>query len=149
MAEINPNAEHRARQEIAELERLLEQKKGSLAESGGGKPEREIFGEAFRETYGEVLGRGSPAAPPQPAAGRVGPPPPVPLDEVKRQAEAIKSKAAEEQLEHLIAIAFSKGVSAAAEVARHAAPWLMDELHDRLADRYYQRLVDAKRLKQL
>ena len=130
-------------QEIAELERLLEEKRQALAAEGKILEEREAFGETFRERYGEAL---APAPPLSPSAA---PPPAPPADELARHAEALGAKERQEQLEHLIALAFSKGIRAAADVARHATPWLMDELHDTLADRYYRQLIESRQLKAL
>lgn len=141
MAELR--LERTPTEEIAELERLLAEKRQALAAEGKAIGEREAFGETFRERYGEAL---APAPPPSPSAA----PPPAPLaEEISRHAEALGAKGRQEQLEHLIALAFSKGVRYAADVARHAAPWLMDELHDTLADRYYRQLVESRQLKAL
>lgn len=49
----------------------------------------------------------------------------------------------------LVEIAFTKGIRAAADVARHATPWLLDQLHDALQDHYYEKLVRAGKLKAL
>ncbi len=127
-------------QEIAELERLLQEKKQALAQEGEAVPEHEIFRETFRERYGEAL---SPMAP------AMQPPPVLPQDELTRHTEELKVKEREAQLEALLGVAFTKGVPAAAEVARHATPWLLDELHDRLQDRYYEHLIQMGKLKPL
>lgn len=123
------------REEIAALERLLATKRQSLAAEGTKQEERETFREAFRETYREAF-TPSPASTPAPA------PPP----HLVAQADDLKSKERQEQLEALVAYAFSDGVRNAVELARHATPWLMDELHDTLQDRYYEELVQARRL---
>lgn len=141
MAESRP--ERTSTDEIAELERLLAEKRQALAAEGKAVEEREAFGEAFRERYGEVL---APAPPLSPSAS---PSPAPPPDEIARHTEALGAKGRQEQLEHLIALAFSKGVGYAAGVARRATPWLMDELHDTLADRYYRQLIEARQLKAL
>jgi len=132
------NPERSPHQEIAELERLLAEKKQALAAEGGATPEREIFRETFRERYGEIL-----------APKTVSPLPPqtLPPDELAVHVRELHAKEREDQLEALVEIAFTKGVAAAAGVARHATPWLMDELHDRLQDRYYDRLIQLRQLK--
>lgn len=135
--------ERTSTEEIAELERLLEEKRQALAAEGKAIEEREAFGKTFRERYGEALAT---APPPSPSAIL---PLVLPADELTRHAEALGGKERQEQLEHLIALAFSKGVRAAADVARHATPWLMDELHDTLADRYYRQLIESRQLKAL
>jgi len=128
-------------QEIAELERMLVEKKQALAQEGRVMEEKEAFREVFRERHGKTLAPQTPVT--------VQPQPALKPDELAQQAEALKAKEREEQLEDLIALAFSKGVRAAADLARHATPWLMDELHDRLQDKYYEHLIQAKRLKAL
>ncbi len=143
MAEAQP--EKSAQEEIADLERLLEAKKQSLAAEGKAATEREAFRETFRETYGEhfqpkvIL--------PQPVSGELPHVPPAAQDELNQHAQALKAQEREEQLEALIALAFSKGIRQAADVARQATPWLMDELHDRLQDRYYDQLIQSRKLR--
>ncbi len=147
MAELPSHQEHTPHQEIAELERLLEEKRQALAAEGKALEEREAFKETFRERYGEALA--PPPAGGAPAAPTAASPPAPPADELARHAQALGAKERAEQLEHLIALAFSNGVRYAADVARRATPWLMDELHDRLQDQYYQKLIELKQLKAL
>lgn len=142
MPETIPGGERTPHQEIAELERLLAEKKQALAVEGKAPPERELFSETFRETYGESL---SPKTSTLPSASA----PSLPPDELAKHASSLATQEREEQMESLIAIALSKGVAAAADVARRATPWLMDELHDRLCDRYYQHLIASRQLKAL
>lgn len=144
MLETIPGGERTPHQEIAELERLLAEKKQALTAESAAKPEQELFREMFRETYGEALSPQTPA--PLTSLGQA---PALPPDEIAKHASALAAQEREEQLESLIAIAISKGVAAAAGVARRATPWLMDELHDRLCDRYYQHLIAARQLKAL
>lgn len=130
------------------MERLLEDKKNALAAEGEQAEEKAVFKEAFHETYGETLApvAASPVAPatPLPQAAK-----PAANAAYIRQMEALKTKAREEQLQDLVTVAMTRGVKAAADMAREATPWLMDELHDRLQDRYYQQLVELKKLKML
>ena len=146
MAEQPTGPESTPHQEIAELERILREKRQALAVEGRTAPERETFREAFRETYGEAL---MPKAPAPSASSGPAPPPALAPDETARHTDDLKSQEREEQLEALVAVAFSKGVAAAADLARRATPWFMDELHDRLCDRYYEHLLTARRLKAL
>ena len=127
-------------EEIAALERLLEDKKRALAAEGKPAPEHEVFKEAFHEAYGEALA---------PKTSIVPTALPIASDELAKHVNDVKTKAREEQLESLIELALTKGVAAAAEVARNATPWLMDELHDRLQDTYYQQLIELRKLKAL
>ncbi|RJQ37190.1 hypothetical protein C4552_01685 [Candidatus Parcubacteria bacterium] len=123
--------------EIAELESLLAQKRASLERAGEAGEEKEAFGETFRERYGEAF-----APPPAASPGQTTPPPAPPHDQVA----AVQTAPEDQQVAALVEIALTKGVRAAAEVARHATPWLLDELHDRLQDRYYDELVRARKL---
>ncbi len=142
MPEIIPGGEKTPHQEIAELERLLAEKKQALVTENEPKPERELFRETFREAHAESFSPPSSTPPSQPTSV-------LPPDEVAKHASDLAALEREEQLESLIALAFSKGITAAAAVARRATPWLMDELHDRLADRYYQHLLASRQLKAL
>ena len=145
MPEPISNREKVSPQEIAALERLLEEKKKALAAEGKAVEEKEAFKETFRDAYGEVL---SPTATPAPAVSL---PSQVvlPPDELKRREEELKTKEREEQLEDLVTVAMTKGIPEAANLARRATPWLLDELHDRLQDRYYNHLVELRKLKAL
>ena len=124
-------------EEIKELEQMLEEKKRALAERGEEREHKEVFREAFKEKYsGEFK-----VAPPPPL-----PPPPRP-PAAKPQDAAARS-AREEEIQTLIRISFEKGVRAAADIAKRENPWLLDELHDRLIDEYYQKLVQAKQIQE-
>ncbi len=52
------------------------------------------------------------------------------------------------EIEALIQIAFEKGISAAIEEAKKKNdPHLLDDFHDALIDRFYQKLVEAGKIK--
>lgn len=52
------------------------------------------------------------------------------------------------EIEALIQIAFEKGISAAIEAAKAKNdPHLLDDFHDALIDRFYQKLVEAGKIK--
>ncbi len=52
------------------------------------------------------------------------------------------------EIEALIQIAFEKGIAAAIEAARAKNdPHLLDDFHDALIDRFYQKLIEAGKLK--
>ena len=54
----------------------------------------------------------------------------------------------EPEIEALIQIAFEKGIAAAIEEAKGKNdPHLLDDFHDALIDRFYQKLVEAGKLK--
>lgn len=62
------------------------------------------------------------------------------------QTEQEKQHAPE--IEALIQIAFEKGIAAAIESAKAKNdPHLLDDFHDALIDRFYQKLVEAGKLK--
>lgn len=139
MAEAHP--EKTPAEEIAALERLLEEKKQAFHAEGKQVPEREAFREVFRETYG----RTSPAEP----SGQSAHIPGSTHSSPAASAADPGSGAREEELESLVAVAFHKGIRAATDIAAKETPWLLDELHDRLQDRYYQHLLQMKKLKAL
>lgn len=52
------------------------------------------------------------------------------------------------EVEALVQIAFEKGIGAAIEAAKAKNdPHLLDDFHDALIDQFYQRLVEAGKLK--
>lgn len=122
-------------EEIKELEQMLEEKKRALAERGEEREHKEVFREAFKEKYsGEFK-----VAPPAPL------PPPPRSPTAKLQDSAARSRR-EEEIQTLIRVSFEKGVRAAADIAKRENPWLLDELHDRLIDEYYQKLIQSKQI---
>lgn len=133
--DINPQ-EYSQAEEIQELERLLEEKKRQLAERGEGQEPKETFRELFKERYAP----GIPEKPP--TASGTGPSPILP----QSSDDTSKAKAREEQLRIFIEISFEKGIAAAIQLAKANTPWLLDELHDRLIDEYYERLIQAKQI---
>lgn len=129
--------------EIAELERLLAEKKQALAAEGKAIEDREVFQEAYRETFREET-RPSIS---QPKYGTQTAP--LTPQELKTHALEVLTADQAQQLNALIEIAFTKGIRVAADVARHATPWLLDQLHDKLQDQYYEKLVQIGKLKAL
>lgn len=129
--------EYSQAEEIQELERLLEEKKRQLVERGEGQEPKEAFREVFKERYE--------AAVPEklPAASGAGPSPVLPQHSGD---DALKAKVREEQLGVLVQISFEKGIAAAIRLAKATTPWLLDELHDRLVDEYYDKLIQAKQI---
>ena len=118
--------------EIRELEAKLEAKKRELAGVNPERlPERDVFRQVVREHAGSPTEiTTAPTATPAPGTTSQ---PLKPEDERK--------------LEHLIQIAFSKGIVAAVSEARKTdSPYFIDLLHDYLADQYYQKLLSARRL---
>lgn len=140
MQENSKNREKTTEEEIRELEKLLLEKKRALEEKGIEKEPKEVFREIFKEYI-----QAKKALPPAPV------PPALPAvsDAQKRQADELKQKQRQEQLEHLIGVSFEKGLLDAVTMAETMTPWLLDELHDRLVDEYYDKLLQSDRLKEL
>lgn len=129
--------------EIAELERLLADKKQALAAEGKAIEDREIFREAYRETFQEKT---RPLIS-QPKNGIQTTP--LTPQELKAHAQQVLTADQAQQLNTLIEIALTKSIRAAVDVARQATPWLLDQLHDKLQDQYYEKLVQIGKLKAL
>jgi hypothetical protein len=123
--------------EIKELEHLLEEKKKALFEYGEEKEHKEVFQEVFREKYQQIAG--TPVQPP--ATGSVAPVAPAKPPSVSKEKEG--------ELQSFIAMAFSDGLVFAVNHAKESSPWLLDELHDRLADEYYEKLIQARQLEKI
>ena len=140
MTELSLNSERGRSPELAELERLVAARRDALEREGKPALERELFREVFRERYGDVL---APGAPPPPSF------PPASAPPAARDDSTTSDPKREAELEEYVVLAFTKGVAAAADAARRTSPWLMDELHDRLVDRYYDELIAAKQVKPL
>ena len=124
-------------EEIKELELMLEEKKRALAERGEEREHKEIFREAFKEKFGPA-----PRVLPTPIA------PSEPSATPKGKGDDTAFYAREEEMQSLVQLSFAKGVRQAIEAARRESPWLLDELHDRLIDEYYQKLVQAHQIQE-
>lgn len=132
MAEIqNPEIFN---QEIAELEAKLAAKRHELSTAGIESPERSVFKQVVREHASPNI-QSSPAASTTPTV-----PAAQPARTLTQQEDA--------QIQLLIAHAFTKGVAAAVTEARKTGdPFFVDQLHDRLADEYYAKLLAAHKIK--
>ncbi|MEK7162565.1 MAG: hypothetical protein AAB730_01780 [Patescibacteria group bacterium] len=123
-------------EEIKWLESQLEAKKKELGERVGGQEEREMVKEVLRE---------APEPPSSPAStSQAG----LSDEEASRKADELKEKEHSHIIEELVKIAFSKNLLSALKVANSLRnPHLLDEFHDTLADHYYQKLLEARKLK--
>lgn len=121
--------------EILELEKKLEAKKKEMAAAGVEAPEKHIFKTVVKEhAAGPEVNTSNQnfQTTPQSAA----------------TASGQLSPADEAQIDTLIEHAFMKGIPAAIELAKKSnVPFLIDMLHDRLADEYYDKLIEARKLK--
>ncbi len=139
-------------QEIKELEQKLEAKKRELSAGGapsaeGVPPEKEVFREVMREhTEGMKPAAPSeePALIPQLSVTHA-----PPADAQKKADDDDKKKKREEELQALVTYAFAHSIQSAVEKARAESPYLLDALHDRLADEYYEKMVALRKLKSL
>lgn len=131
-------------EEIADLERRLEAKKREIASKKEGIPEeKELFREVVREhieaarpALGERAGVSIPAQKPAGAGA-------------KTKADIDKEKERERQIKALIEIALVKSISEAVRIAGSTSPYLLDELHDHLADDLYDKLIALRKIKKL
>ncbi len=120
-------------QEIAHLEAQLAAKKQEFMKSGEHLPEKQVFKEVVREHA--FAGEGVASATPSAGTTTAAP-------------ARTTTQEDEEQINTLIAQAFTKGIaSAVAEARKIGDPYLIDMLHDRLADEYYQKLLAARKIK--
>lgn len=118
----------------AEVIRRYEEKKRLLELQGGLREMRGVFKEAFREHVSEKVGNVAPVSSAPPATDD--------NDALIREA----GKAAKTELASLISLALEKGVYQAVQKAAHETPYLIDSLHDELADHYYDKLIAAGKL---
>ncbi len=123
-------------EDIKWLEGQLEAKKRELAGAGAEiKEEREIIKDVIKE---------APRAPTSPPASQAG----LSDEDAKKKASELEEKKHHEIIDELVGIAFSKNLVSALKVAESFKnPHIVDEFHDTLSDHYYQKLLDARKLK--
>lgn len=126
------------KEEIRELQQRLEAKKRELGETTPSH-EREVFQEVFRERFDEIA-KSIQAAAPAPAAA-------APQSAVRDDSVTDLKK--EEEVEKLLYIAFKQSPVEAIRTAHAMGPFWLDELHDRLADEYYEKLLEFRKVEQL
>lgn len=118
-------------QEIAELEAKLAAKKQELVRNGVESPEKDVFKHVVKEHAAQesIPMNFAPSQKPAPAPVRV------------------PTKEEEQKISTFIAHAFTKGIaSAVAEAKKTGDAYFVDLLHDRLADEYYQKLLQARKI---
>lgn len=135
MPEEQNNQNPSLREEIRDLERALIEKRRALSEGGEDREEKEVFREVFKERYAAPSEENVSSQPAPPA-----------LMPAQKTAADDKAKTREEELRALIEIAFERGITEAVRIARKTVPWLIDELHDRLIDEYYQKLQQSRQV---
>ena len=118
-------------QEIKWLEEQLEAKKRGLE----GKEEREMVRDVIKEASAQNLL-------PAPSGATLSD------DDAKKAALLLDEKEHEEVVNDLIVMAFTKGMAQALKAANALKnPHILDEFHDTLADKYYQKLLEARKIK--
>lgn len=130
-------------EEIAELERKLEEKKRLAEISGVESPnEKEVFRGVVREHIAQKKEQIYSSLPSQQAR--------VQKTQAVQDADELKKLAEEKQLEELISIAMIKGPLEAAHIAEHMKnPKLLDDLHDYLTDQLYNHLIEIRKLRKV
>lgn len=144
MAELSQNAE----QEIAELEKMLAEKRAALElQKEAGEVEeiphpKEILREVIREKIASTPGPAVPApvVPPPPLSKPV--PPGLPADTPSYDLDELKPK-----VDQLVEHAFQKSLDEAISFAKAADnEALLDAFHDIIVDELYDHLVEQKKL---
>ncbi|OGF63272.1 hypothetical protein A2926_03605 [Candidatus Giovannonibacteria bacterium RIFCSPLOWO2_01_FULL_44_40] len=121
-------------EEIKWLESQLEAKKREAAGGSEAKPERQIVREIIKEAAVVPFHL--------PVGGAISD------DAAQKAAYDLKEKEHAHIIEELIALALAKGLASAMKVANSLKnPHLLDEFHDTLADKYYEKLLEARKLK--
>ncbi len=124
-------------EEIKELERKLEEKKRALAVEGAPTiPEKEVFREVMREHIGA----------PQPPPTVTPPISHIPSVLPASPRDAVEDSKRDEQLRMLIERALTRNIANAVAAAAKESPYLLDELHDRLVDEYYDKLIALRKI---
>ena len=123
-------------EEIRELERKLADKKRALA--GEGAPaalEKEIFREVMREHI-------QAAQPPLAVAPPISHIPSIPSASPRGGAQDADR---DEELRALVERALTRNIADAVAAAAES-PYLLDALHDRLVDEYYDKLIARRKI---
>lgn len=122
-------------EEIKLLEERLEAKKKELAGSGAEVREKELFREIIKD-----------AAAPKPPVWQS--PGVLTDDDVRQRAYELQEKEHAELISGLVELAFAKGMISAMKVAGAMKnPHILDEFHDTLADKYYEKLLESRKIK--
>ena len=136
-----------AEDEIRELEQKLAEKKRVLAEGGAvPREEKEVFREVMREHIGEKLPSPLPATPPPVSKPSAGAPLMPGIAPARNHAD---DAAREAKVAALVERAMTTSIESAIRAAQAENPYLVDALHDRLADEYYEKLIQLRKLESL
>lgn len=140
-------------EEIRALEAKLAEKKREHAAAGGAPTETDApraEKEIFREVMAEHMAKSRPTTTATPADNTlIAPAPPVGGAAPSSAADAAAAAAREQKLASLVEYALTHTIESAVSRAEKETPYLIDELHDRLADKYYEKLVQLRKLEAL
>lgn len=139
MAETSNSREISPEEEIRQLEEKLAAKKKEIEEKGETKHEKEVFKEVLKEHIEEIRSG--------PADLTTGAKPPI-SPSAMQTAQKIKDDEQKQQLEQLLQIALGESLIKAVHIAEALGPYMLDLLHDTLADQYYEKLIAARRINQ-
>jgi len=128
-------AQESINQEIKWLEEQLEAKKKALLEKGDVKEEKEALKDVIKEASSQNL---------LPALAGIS----AFDDDAQKAVLELNEKEHEAVVTELIAMAFSKGMTQAMKAANALKnPHILDDFHDKLADKYYEKLLEARKIK--
>lgn len=130
-------------EEIAELERKLEEKKRLAEISGIEAPhEKEIFRGVVKEHIAQKKEQVSASLSPQQVGAQ--------QTQAANDAQKLKELAEQKQLEELVSIAQKKSPIDAVHIVEHMQnPRLLDDFHDYLTDQLYNHLIEIRKLREL
>lgn len=139
-------------EEIRVLEQKLAEKKREHAVTAGGASSgedarlKEVGEKAiFREVVAEHIAESRASV----SEGLVASAPPAGGGARSTVADPSAGAAREQKLAALVEYALTHTIEAAVNRAEKETPYLIDELHDRLADQYYEKLVQLRKLEAL
>jgi len=123
--------------EIKWLEQKLEAKRQELGSVVENKPEKEVLKDVIKETVAML---------PPPAVPAVNTPA---TDADMNEMYLKEEKEHSEFVEDLVRDALTHGIAHAVKMAGALKnPHILDDFHDALADKYYEKLLEARKLKQ-
>ena len=126
--------------EVEELEAKLQEKKQML-EASQPTPEKEVFSEVFKEHIDQEVKDNSEFV----ASSNQDPQ----NSSKSSNSNADDEKEAQQYIDSLVELSFQKGILSAVKEARKMGnAYVLDKFHDTLVDRYYQKLLDSRQLKQ-
>jgi len=127
--------------EIKWLEEQLEAKRRALQESGSASAEAADGRE--REMIKDVIKEAA-----EPTSNLLPPTSTISDDDAQKAAFLLKEKEHEQIIQDLVVMALTKGIASALKVVRALNnPHILDEFHDTLADKFYEKLLQARKIK--